>query len=108
MSPARVASSVGWNSAAAYSWKAMRRPAGAAERYYSAEAALLLAYKYSREDILKRIVADFKVASDPVFSKSLEEFERRKRENKLPEQIDPDHQVGQFIEGAYSTHRFPA
>lgn len=81
---------------------------GAAERYYSAEAALLLAYKYSREDILKRIVADFKVASDPVFSKSLEEFERRKRENKLPEQIDPDHQVGQFIEGAYSTHRFPA
>lgn len=81
---------------------------GAAEKYYSAEAALLLAYKYSREDVLRRIVADFSAATEPEYGKALADFDKRKRENRLPEQIDPDGKVAQFIDGAYSTHRFPA
>lgn len=81
---------------------------GAAEKYYSAEAALLLAYKYSRDDILKNIVADFKVATDPVYAKALAEFERRSQEGLLPVRVDADHAVGEFTEGAYAVHRFRA
>lgn len=81
---------------------------GAAEKYYSAEAALLLAYKYSRMDIVRNIVADFKVAEDPVYAKALAEFDRRKEEGRLPDQLDGDHKIGQFIEGAYAAHRFSA
>lgn len=81
---------------------------GAAEKYYSAEAALLLAYKYSREDVLRHIIADFNAAPDPVYAKALAEFDRRRREGCLPVQMDADHKVGQFVEGAYATHRFPA
>ena len=81
---------------------------GAAEKYYSAEAALLLAYKYSRMDMVRHIVADFKVAKDPVYAKALAEFDRRKDEGRLPEQLDSDHKIGQFIEGAYAAHRFSA
>ncbi len=79
---------------------------GDAERYYSAEAALLLAYKYSREDVLAHIVADFKVAKDPVFARALAEFERRKELGLLPEQLDKDRKVGEFVDGAYAIHRF--
>lgn len=79
---------------------------GDAEKYFSAEAALLLAYKYSRNDIVSHIIADFRSATDSVYARALKNFEDRKVSNTLPKTLDASHKVGQFIDGAYALHRF--
>jgi GT2 family glycosyltransferase len=80
--------------------------AAAAERYYSAEAGLLLPYKYSRPDLTKGYLGHFAHSGDPELQKAAAAFEERNRAGKLPAPLDPDHKVGQFIAGAYATHRF--
>lgn len=79
---------------------------GEAEKYFSAEAALMLAHKYSRPDLVEIILADFRNATQPHFTKALETYERRAKEGSLPEPIDPRHSVAVFTSGAYSPHRF--
>ena len=80
-------------------------PAGDAEVYYSAEAALLLAHKYSRPDLVAKLRSAF--ASDGALqTKALAEFELRGREGRLPTPIDRAHRVGSFIKGNYARHRF--
>lgn len=79
---------------------------GAAEKYYSAEAALLLAYKYSRDDLVESISAQFEASGDEVLSKALGEFRRRAGAGLLPEQIDGSRKVAVFVNGAYAPHRF--
>jgi len=81
-------------------------PAGSAEVYYSAEAALLLAYKYSRPDLVRDISLRFKKNGEPLARKALAEFERRRAAGELPDQIDHMHKVGQFVGGNYAKHRF--
>lgn len=80
--------------------------AGAAEKYYSAEAALMLAHKYSRPDLVAQILADFKRNSEPHYAKAAATYESRRAEGSLPTPIDQDHRVGVFIQGAYAPHRF--
>lgn len=77
-----------------------------AEKYYSAEAGLLLPYKYSRNDLTEEYLAFFDKSSDVNLHKAADNFRRRQSEGKLPPQIDPQHTVGQFIEGAYALSRF--
>lgn len=77
-----------------------------AEQYYSAEAGLLLAYKWSRNDLVGRILSGFKRSSEPYFRKAAAEFERRKAEGQLPEQLDRHHQVAEFVDGYYGKMRF--
>ena len=77
-----------------------------AERYYSAEAALMLAHKWSRSDIVDMILKDFGTNGNAFSIKAKDTFEQRRSEGKLPAQIDPTHQVGQFINGFYAKHRF--
>lgn len=79
---------------------------GWAEKYYSAEAALLLAYKYSRDDMVTHIASHFEASGDEVWLKALREFQRRREEGKLPDQIDAAHNVAVFTNGAYAIHRF--
>lgn len=79
---------------------------GWAEKYYSAEAAMLLAYKYSREDLAEEIVAHFEKSGDEVWLKAAAEYKRRKAADEMPEQIDPKHKVAIFTNGAYAPHRF--
>lgn len=79
---------------------------GWAEKYYSAEAAMLLAYKYSREDLAEEMLTYFERSEDPVWLKAAGEYVRRKKANELPEQIDKDHKVAIFTNGAYANHRF--
>lgn len=79
---------------------------GWAEKYYSAEAAMLLAYKYSREDLAKEMLGYFERSEDPVWLKAAGEFVRREKSNELPKQLDKDHKVAVFIDGAYAKHRF--
>lgn len=81
-------------------------PSSKAERYYSAEAALLLAYKYSREDVLRKNSRIFRNSRDPDLLKALREFETRRSAGRLPEQIDPDRRVARFVSGNYAAHRY--
>ena len=80
--------------------------AGGAEKYYSAEAALLLAYKYHREDIVADTLKYFKCTSEDTLLAAAEEFEARRNKGKLPMQIDAGHKVAVFKDGAYALHRF--
>lgn len=77
-----------------------------AEKYYSAEAALLMAYKWSNNKLLSKLISTFKSSSDENLLKAVENFELRKEQNSLPEQLDKEHKVSQFINGNYAEHRF--
>jgi GT2 family glycosyltransferase len=80
--------------------------AGAAERFYSAEAALFLSYKYCREDLTDRWLGEFDATSDEYFHKAAASYRKRKAEGSLPKQLDQDHKIGCFVDGNYAPHRF--
>lgn len=77
-----------------------------AERYYSAEAALLLAHKWSRDEILAQLLEDFESGNDANHLRAAGEFRRRQEEGELVEQRDAEHEVGVFVDGQYATHRY--
>lgn len=77
-----------------------------AERYYSAEAALFMAYKWSNKQRLNQLLWDFKRSKDQIYNKAALEFKNKQKAGKLPEQLDPDHKIATFIEGEYAKHRF--
>ena len=77
-----------------------------AERYYAAEAALMLAHKWSRSDIVKAILKDFGTNGNEFTLKAKSTFEQRQTEGKLPTPIDPTHDVGEFRNGFYAKHRY--
>lgn len=81
-------------------------PASPAEIYYSAEAALLMAHKYSRPDILRRLERRYRQQGTEPVLKALAEVSRRRREGLLPTPIDGRHRVGQFVKDNYAVHRF--
>lgn len=76
------------------------------ERYYSAEAALLLAYKFSKKSVLRKLLRVFSSSNDEWQIKALEEFVRRRDNNSLPIPIDQKNQVGYFKRGNYAEHRY--
>lgn len=78
----------------------------AAERYYSAEAGLLLPYKYSRPDLTNGYLEFFERSNDEMLIKAAEAFVLRRKSGRLPKPLDPEHLVGQFIDGNYAVHRF--
>jgi GT2 family glycosyltransferase len=77
-----------------------------AERYYSAEAALVLAHKWSRPEIVEKILAEFRGHGDPVSSRAVAAYEARRGNKTLPAPRDPDHRIGQFVAGMYAAHRY--
>lgn len=77
-----------------------------AERYYSAEAAVLLAIKYSRRDVADRLMRRFRRSEDAVARRVATEIEERTRSGRLPTAIDPRHRVGEFVAGNYTRHRW--
>jgi GT2 family glycosyltransferase len=81
-------------------------PASAAEVYYSAEAALILAHKFSRPDIVRQVEARYEGSSDETVLRALAEFRSRRQAGRLAAPIDPDHRVGQFVKDHYGDHRF--
>jgi GT2 family glycosyltransferase len=76
------------------------------ERYYSAEAALLLAHKWSRPDIVESIAAAFSAGDDPIEHSALAELRRREAGGLLPAPLDREHRTADFGDGTYGTHRF--
>ncbi len=81
-------------------------PPSDAERYYSAESALMLAHKYSRPKVVRSVSDVFRrgLAGEPGTA-ALAEYQRRRGLGILPEPLDPAHRVGQFIKGNYARHR---
>lgn len=77
-----------------------------AERYYSAEAALIMAYKWSQSERLNKLLWDFKRSKDKVFNKAAQEFKKRRKEGRLPKQLDREHRIATFVDGEYAKHRF--
>jgi GT2 family glycosyltransferase len=79
---------------------------GSAEEYWSAEGALVLAHKYSRPDRVKAIRKDLLAHGSEAQRKAVADFDGRQAAGRLPEPIDRDHAVGQFVAGNYARHRY--
>ena len=81
------------------------QPTGS-ERYYSAEASLFMAHKWSRPDLLEGFMKWFSDHGDVEQKKAVAVFMAKRSENTLPEPLDPEHKVGQFVDHMYAKHRF--
>ena len=79
---------------------------GSAEEYWSAEGALVLAHKYSRPERVKAIRKDLLAHGSEAQRKAVADFDGRAAEGRLPEPLDHDHAVGQFVAGNYARHRY--
>jgi len=79
---------------------------GPAEVYYSAEAALILAWKYSRPDLVEEWSEHFRASPIEPWVEAAERFDSRRVEGSLPEPIDPLGTVAEFVGMAFAQHRY--
>lgn len=79
---------------------------GSAEHYYAAEAAMMLAWKYSRSDLADRWCNDLRNSQMEEQRRAAGRFLERKADGSLPAPLDPDHKVAQFIGLDFAEHRF--
>lgn len=77
-----------------------------AEIYYSAEAAMLLAYKWSNPERAKYLCDLYMKKGGDSEKKAAMEFLRREKEGTLPKMIDKEHKIGKFLGDEYSDMRF--
>lgn len=80
-------------------------PTNDAERYYSAEAALLMAYKWAPAKRWKQLLSLFKRSEELLERKAAEAFAERLDSGRLPEQPDPEYRIATFQGFQYSEHR---
>ena len=76
-----------------------------AERYYSAEAELLMAYKWSNNKRLKKLLKLWKRKSGEQ-QQAYQNFMKLKELGKLPPQVDPQGKVSMFLDGYYAPSRY--
>ena len=79
---------------------------GEAELYYSAEAALMLAWKYSRPDLVAEWLEHFRTSPNLLWADAANAFAKRRSAGSLPTPIDPEGQVAQFFGMHFARHRF--
>ena len=77
-----------------------------AERYYAAEAALLMAWKYSRPDLVEEWSSELLGSSETPHRNAANEFRAREKAGTLPTPLDPDGCVAEFVGHYYGEHRF--
>ncbi len=77
-----------------------------AEVYYSAEAAMLLAYKYSKNKLYKCLINSYLRSEDINCQEAANAVLLREKEGRLPKQIDKFHKVSFFKNGYYAKNRF--
>lgn len=80
--------------------------ARAGEREQSAIVSILLPWRYSRQDLALERLAELERCGDDVSRKVAAELRARIDAGEMPEPIDPDHRVAQFVGGDYAPHRF--
>jgi hypothetical protein len=96
-------------SAVVFHDKALRRgivAQSSAERVHSAEAAIMLGWKWSRSDIVEHWSRWFAASGDPAYQEAARRFQTRVEEGRLPAQLDPAGRIGEFVESHYAVHRF--
>ncbi|MCQ2441331.1 MAG: glycosyltransferase [Clostridia bacterium] len=76
-----------------------------AELYYSAESSLMMAYKWSNNAWLNRLIGICSTGT-PYQKKALEYFMDRKKNGTLPKQLDKNHNIACFVNGNYSKNRY--
>lgn len=81
-------------------------PSSPAEIYYSAEAALMLAHKYSAPDRVGQLVARYLAEGTAAATRAVSEYKSRMADGTLPTPLDPAHRVAQFVGDNYAVHRF--
>ena len=79
--------------------------ASEAEKYYSAESALMMAYKWSNDKRLKQLI-EICSTGDSYQKRALEYYNKRKNEGTLPQRLDKDHKIAYFKNGCYSKNRY--
>lgn len=77
-----------------------------AEIYYSAEAAILMAHKYSNPKRVEKLLKQFDRIGGEDEKRAANEYRKRRESGKLPVPIDEEHKVSKFIGDNYSLMRF--
>jgi GT2 family glycosyltransferase len=80
--------------------------AGEAEVYYSAEASLMMAWKWSNHDALEQVRQELLHSGSATRRRAVEAFDERRLGNWLPAPLDADGKVAQFVGPNYAAHRF--
>ncbi|MBQ5950881.1 MAG: hypothetical protein IJL66_01880 [Lachnospiraceae bacterium] len=80
--------------------------AGRAERYYSAEAAILMACKWSEPTRARRLMHIFENSMDEDQRRAAAAVRRRMEEGRMPAPLDPEHRVATFRGDYYADNRF--
>ena len=80
--------------------------AGSAEKYYSAEAALMMAHKWSRPDLVELYLSAFKMSPEEHLVRAAAHFISRREAGTLPLPLDAEASVAQFVGYNYAVHRF--
>jgi hypothetical protein len=83
-----------------------RPEASTAEVYYSAEAALLMAWKYSRPDLVEQWSQDLLATGEPAHARAVTAFTVRRESGALPAPLDPGGTVATFVGREYSKSQF--
>ncbi len=78
----------------------------ASEMYFSAEAALMMAWKYSRPDLAEQWCRDLLANGHATHQRAVAEFRRRMEYDELPTPLDPEGTVADFVGYTYGSHRF--
>lgn len=81
--------------------------AGWAERYYSSEAAVLMAHKWSRPDLAKQYLDFFRHHGDDVQRRAAQAIDERIVEGRMPTPRDAEQKIATFEEHFYAKHRYP-
>lgn len=81
-------------------------PTTPAERYYSAEASLMLAWKYSYSERVEQLLEVFRTSDVEFLERAGRAFDSRRAAGDLPSPLDPEHTVARFIGDHYAQHRF--
>lgn len=77
-----------------------------AEEYYSAEAALFMAHKWSFDKRLNRLLKEYESSGKQAQMRAMHSYLERKAAGTLPEPIDSEHRVGDITDDGYASVRF--
>jgi GT2 family glycosyltransferase len=79
---------------------------GEAEVYYSAEASLMMAWKWSRPELVEWNRERLLTSGSELHRRAVAVFDDRRERNELPPPLDPERRVAQFVGYNYTPHRF--
>lgn len=80
--------------------------AGEGELEHSARVKVLLPWRYSRQDLALSALAGLEAAPDELSKRVGAELRARIDAGDMPDAIDDDHTVAQFVKDDYAEHRF--